>query len=242
MGFDRPLNSHKQLLGQCTGRTAQVVQHGRRGKLQDTGKVPVLQVVRRVQAAAGEKGKLDAGRQQVPEPHLQVQRVQFFQKAALHVIGQLRQVVTICFLHGAVGGFHQLFPKVPLLHGAALLRQCVPYGGMVFLLYFPKIRLPRPSHRPCVSIIKQVFQMRSSLSLPDHCNADRLCLDPAVHGAIPQRHVRAGHSIRALGIDQKLVVIGVFIQPGGCGQIVFPVVYVLCHGAGSLIDQLGHIA
>lgn len=154
MGFDCPLDSHKQFLGQCTGCTAQVVQHGRRGKLQDTGKVLVLQVVRPVQAAAGEKGKLDAGRQQVPEPHLQVHRVQLFQKAALHVIGQLRQVVTIRFLHGAAGGFHQLFPKVPLLHGAALLHQCVPYGRMVFLLYFPKIRLPRLSHRSCVPIIK----------------------------------------------------------------------------------------
>lgn len=154
MGLDRPLDSHKQFLGQCTGCTAQVVQHDRRGKLQDTGKVLVLQIVRRVQAAAGEKGKLDTGRQQVPEPHLQVQRVQLFQKAALHVIGQFRQVVTIRFLHGAPGGFHQLFPKVAFSHGAALLRQCVPYGGMVFLLYLPKIRLPRPSHRSCVPIIK----------------------------------------------------------------------------------------
>lgn len=106
MGLDCPLDPHKQFLGQRTGRTAQVVQHGRRGKLQDTGKVLVLQVVRPVQAAAGEKGKLDAGRQQVPEPHLQVHRVQLFQKAALHVIGQLRQVVTIRFLHCAAGGFH----------------------------------------------------------------------------------------------------------------------------------------
>lgn len=131
-----------------------MVQHSRRGKLQNTGKVLVLQVVRRVQAAAGEKGKLDAGRQQVPEPHLQIQRVQLFQKAALHIIGQLRQVVTIGFLHGAPGGFHQLFPKVAFFHGAALPLQCVYYGGMVFLLYFPKIRLPRPSHRSCVPIIK----------------------------------------------------------------------------------------
>ena len=154
MGFDCPLDSHKQFLGQRTGRTTQVMQHSRRGKLQDAGKVPVLQVIRRIQAAAGEKGKLDAGRQQVPEPHLQVQRVQLFQKAALHVIGQFRQVVTIRFLHCAAGGFHQLFPKVPLLHGAALLHQCVPYGRMVFLLYFPKIRLPRLSHRSCVPIIK----------------------------------------------------------------------------------------
>ena len=50
MGLDRPFNPHQKLLGHLAGGAAQVVQDGGGGEFHDTGKVPILQIVGRVQA------------------------------------------------------------------------------------------------------------------------------------------------------------------------------------------------
>lgn len=97
MGFDRARNPHQQLPGYVAGGAAQVMQDRRGGELHDTGKVLVLQVVGRVQAAAGEEGKLDAGGKQAAEAHLQIQLIQFLQKAVLHVVGKVCEMIPTGF-------------------------------------------------------------------------------------------------------------------------------------------------
>lgn len=70
---------HQHLFGQAAGGIAEMVEDSGGGKLHNTGQVLVLQVVRRVQAAAGQKGELDAGGQQGAKPNLQIQVIQFLQ-------------------------------------------------------------------------------------------------------------------------------------------------------------------
>ena len=75
-------------------------------KLGDAGKVLVLQVVSGVQAAAGQKGVLDAGGQKVLETYFQIQVVQFFQKTVRYIVGQIMQTVPVNLVDGAAGLLH----------------------------------------------------------------------------------------------------------------------------------------
>ena len=97
-----------------------MMEDGGRRELHDTGKVPVLQVFIRIQAAAGQDGILDAGGQKIFIAHLQIEIVQFLQKAVLRVIAQVLQVVTIGPAYGAFDLLHQLPANVRFLAGAIL--------------------------------------------------------------------------------------------------------------------------
>ncbi len=81
----------------------------------------------------------------------------------------------------------------------------------MFLPQLPQVRLPRPPHRAGIRVVEQVLQMGSAIVLADNRDAGGPGLDPAVHGVIPQLHVRTGHRIRALCVNQKLIVIVIFI-------------------------------
>ena len=211
MGLDRPFDSYQQFLGHIAGGAAQVVQDGGSRELHDAGQVLILQIFRGVQAAAGEQGELDAGGEQVAEAHLQIQLIQLFQKAVLRVIGEVCEMVPVGLPHHAPGRLHQLFTQVVFLQGAAPLFQRGQHRALMFLPQLPQVWLPRSAHRAGVRVVEQVFQMGPSTVLADDGNAGGPGLDPAVHGVIPQLHVRAGHRVRALGIDQKLVIVSIFI-------------------------------
>lgn len=77
------------------------------GKLRDTRKVPVLQIVGGIQAAAGQDGILDAGGQEVPIAHFQIEVVQFLQQTVPRVIPQVLQVITVDLVYSAAGLFHE---------------------------------------------------------------------------------------------------------------------------------------
>ena len=241
MGLDRARDPHQQLPGYVAGGAAQVVQDRRGGELHDAGKVLVLQVVGRVQSAAGEEGKLNAGSKQTAEAHLQIQLIQLLQKAVLHVVGKVCEMIPVGFPHHAAGGLHQLFAQVALLDGTALLLQRRQHRALVFLPQLPQVRFPCPPHRAGVRVVVQVFQIRAAIVRSDHRNGGGPGLAPAVHGVVPQLHIRAGYRVRALRVDQQLVVIGIFIKTGGSGQVFFPAFHILRHRSGGLVRQLRHI-
>ena len=89
-----------------------MVQDSRCGKFDNAQQILILQIVRRVQAAAGQQGILDAGCQQLLITYLQIQTVQFLQQTVWHVIGQVLQMVAVDFINGTAGLFHELLPNV----------------------------------------------------------------------------------------------------------------------------------
>ncbi len=216
-----------------------MVKDGRGGKLHDAGKVLVLQVVGGVQAAAGQKGVLDTGSQEVPKAHFQIEVVQFFQQTVLHIISQIVQMLPVNLLHRTAGLLHELIAKVRFFRGTVLLLQRLRNSGVVFRPHFPQVGGPRPLDRAGICHIKDVFQLRPAASIfPNEGDTFGAGLHPASHGIIPQLHAGAGGSVRALGVDQELFVKGIFIEPGGGGQIPFPAVYVPRDSMGGLVCQL----
>jgi len=150
---------------------------------------------------------LDAGGQNVPVAHRQIQIVQPLQQAVRGIIGQLGQVVPVGVGHNAAGHLHELFSHVPGFHGAMLPRQGLRYNVMVFLPQLPQVGCSGTLHRAGVRHIKNIRQ--TGLSTPvlaDQSNALGAGLDPSAHGAVPQVHAGAGSSVRALGVDKQLLI------------------------------------
>ena len=218
-----------------------MVQDGRGGKLVDAIKIIVLNVIASVEAAAGEKGVLDAGGQQITVADFQVEIVQPFQKAALRIIGQIAQMVPVDLPNSGCGYVHKL------LNNAAFLRMPIaPFqrghdGVMMFLPQLPQIRNTRPTDRARVGHIKDIFQMGSASVFLNQGNALRLWFDPSVHGFVPQLHAGAGGSVGPLGMNQELIVKGILIEAGGRVQILLPGMAVPRHVLSSLTGQLRNV-
>ncbi|WP_202621041.1 hypothetical protein [Pseudoflavonifractor sp. 524-17] len=216
--FDRPANLVQKLHGSPACGVAQVVEDGGGGELGDAGEVPVLQILAGVQAAAGEDGILDAGGERPPEADLQIEFIQLLQQTAPHVIAQVRQIVPVNPVRNAVGLLHELPAKVRFRCGAVPALQRRPNRAIFLRRQFPQVGRPRPPHRAGVGHIEDVLQMRPSAAvLFDESNALGPGLHPPPHGLVPQLHTGAGGGVRPLGVDQELVVKGIFIEPGGSG-------------------------
>lgn len=65
--------------------------------------------------------------------------------------------------------------------------------------------------------IKHIAQARSVPGIIYQSNPFRTAPDIAPHFFIPQVILRTGRSVRALGVNHELFLIGVFIKPGGGG-------------------------
>ena len=216
-----------------------MVEDCRGGKFRNARKIFVIQIVQRVQAAAGQEGVLDAGGQKAAETHLQIQFIQFLQQTVLGVIGKVAQTVTVDLIHSMAGQLHDLVPYISLGGGAVPLFQGGEDGGVVFLPHLPQVRLPCPAHRAGVPIVIDILQ--TGLAAPvfsDDRDTFGTGLDPAAHGAVPQFHAGAGGGVRALGIDQELFIKRVLIEPGGRVQVPHPAVSVPRDGLGGLVRQL----
>ena len=144
-----------------------MVEDSRGRKLYDPGEILVLQVVHRVQTAAGEDGVLDAGGQEVPETHFQIEIVQTLQQTALCIVGEVLQMLPVDFIGGAFSLHHERPADILFLRGAVLTLQRPGNSGVVILPKLPQVGRPRPSERAGVRHIKDEFQMWLTTVLAD---------------------------------------------------------------------------
>ncbi|NCE65845.1 hypothetical protein D1159_14985 [Pseudoflavonifractor sp. 524-17] len=144
-------------------------------------------------------------------------------------------------VHSAGCLLHELPANVRYLAGAILPLQRFRNSAGLLRRHIPQVGRPRPLHRTGVRHIKDIFQAGpSAAALFDEGNPSGPRLDPPPHGLVPQLHTGTGGSVRPLGVDQELVVKGIFVEPGGGGQILLPASRIPRDGTGGLVRQLGH--
>jgi len=241
VGFYCPADLNQKVLGNLVGSIAQVVEDCRGRKFGDTGKILVLQVVAGVQTAAGQKGVLDAGGQYIPETHLQVEAVQLLQQTVPHVVGQVGELVPVDLTHRPRRQLHELFTDTAVLGGAVLPLQCRHNSGVVLRLHLPQVGRPRAPNRTGVRHIKNVLQMGPSAAVfTDQGDALRTGFHPAPHSVVPQFHAGTGRGVRALGMEQELVIERIFVEPATGVQVPFPTVHASCDFVGGVVCQLGY--
>ncbi|RKJ77925.1 hypothetical protein D7X33_10900 [Butyricicoccus sp. 1XD8-22] len=216
IGLDGAPDFFQKVQGDFAGGAAQMVKDGGGGELNNARKVLIFQIVAGVQAAASQEGVLDAGGQKVFIAHFQIEVIQFLQKAVPYVIAQVLQVVPVNLAHGAFRLLHERPANVTFLRGSILPFQRLRNSAGFFCRHFPQVGYFRPTNGPGVRYVIDIPQF--GLAPRVFCNQGNPRgpgLDPAAHGIVPQLHLRTGGSVRALRVDQQLLIKTVFIEPGG---------------------------
>ena len=150
---------------------------------------------------------MDAGGQDIAVAYLQIEVVQFLQQTAAHVVGKVSQMVMVDPVHCTAGLLHQQGANIGFICRPILLLQHRRDSSVVFLPQLPQIGRFCTPHCAGIRYVKNVFQMWPATAvLMDECDALGPGLDPPTHGPIPQLHAGTGGGVRALGVNQKLVV------------------------------------
>ena len=114
-GKDRAGNGGKAHLGDVPGSHAQSVQRLRCVEIEHIPKILILKVIRRVEAAAHQQHISNAVLHRPAVFHLQVQLIQFFQKAAFRKGFQFGKIVGHIVLYGVLCRREQGFAQILLM-------------------------------------------------------------------------------------------------------------------------------
>ena len=196
-----------------------------------------LQVVVRVQAAAGQHHVLDAGGEGIPQDDAGVEAVQLLQKAALLGVHQGFEMVPVVLPDGGGSGGHQALGQ-PRLPDAVPLAQRREDRGGVLLLHLPDVGLAASLAGAGVGHVKDMAQPVAVGVQEGDALGPRL--DPAVETPVPPLHLNAGGGVRLLRVDEHLVPVVVFVHPGGGGEKVHPGPPALGELGGGVGGQLGY--
>ena len=176
------------------------------------------------------------------EPDLQIQIVQFLQKAAGSYQFQIPEVIRKIIRNRLSGGFRQGLNHI---HGLNIVSKAVAQG-FFYGIFIPLLHLPEGdiSVEPTVGIcqIKNITQLVRGIGVHKKGNALGAPIDPSAQ-RIPGFNTGTGNGIRLLGVDQNLILKAVFVgvRCGGKKCHVFLAIgdnafcFVRCHGDNDLI-------
>ena len=165
-------------------------------------------MVRRIDAAPDKEHIADAALHQRTEQRINVFFIQHFQKAALFVVAELGKVIRYVVLHGILCRRQQsISQRVPVFQVTEAVSQRVDNLVLKLRAHFPDGNRTGPAASVGIGNIKIVFQSASSgVLLIKDSNASGTTVDPAAKPLIPSFNFQNSGCIRALGVDQQLVI------------------------------------
>ena len=207
-GKDRAGNGGKAHLGDVPGSHAQSVQRLRCVEIQHIPKILILKVFRRVEAAAHQQHISNAVLHRPAVFYLQIQLIQFFQKAAFREGFQFCQVVGHIVLHGVLGRIEQGFAQILLVFQLPkAVFQCFDDVQRVFFPHRPKGDGPGEPGFMGIGNIKVILQPGLAIVLPIK-NGNAVCAPvyPAPKFPVPSLDLQDGGGVWALGVDKQLFI------------------------------------
>ena len=222
-------------LRDVAGGDAQGVDGGRRVEFINVGKLIGRKIIVRPQAQPGHQHIGHADLQRVPVERLQVEVIQFLQQAVLAAVAEILQVVCDVICHGIVAG---------RAHG---VRQIFFFGKVAEggLQRFDDLRLKGRVHRPdgqrtgkagCMGIRHVEVELQTVLPvIAKYGDALGPTIDPAAKLTVPAFHFQNGGCIRALGVDQNLIIKGAFVVIAGRAEKARPALIAAGDALHSLV-------
>lgn len=181
------------------------------------------------------------------EPDLQIQIVQFLQKAAGSHQFQIPEVIRKIIRNSLLGGFCQGLNHV---HGLNIFSKAVTQG-FFYGIFIPHLHLPEGdiAVEPAVSVrqIEHITQLVGRIGVHQKGDALGTPVDPSAQ-LVPGVDVGTGDSPWLLGMNQNLILKAVFIGVC-CGgkecHVLFAIGdnafrFIRCHGNNDLI-LTGHL-
>ena len=222
-------------LRDVAGGDAQGIDGGRRVEFVDMGKFVSGEIIVRPQAQPGHQHIGHADLQRVPVERLQIEVVQFLQQAVLPALPQVLQVVREVVRHGIVAG------------GAHRVRQIFFFGQVAEggLQRFDDLRLKGRVHRPDgqrtgkagrMGVRNIKIELQTVLTIiTKYGNALGSTVDPAAKLTIPALHLKDRRGVRALGVDQNLIIKGAFVIVAGGAEKARPALIAAGDALHSLV-------
>lgn len=219
---DRSADLPQAHLCDVAGGDAQGVDGGRRVEFVDMGKFVSGEIIVRPQAQPGHQHIGHADLQRVPIEHLQIEVIQFLQQAVLPALPQVLQVVREVVCHGIVAG------------RAHRIRQIFFFGQIAEggLQRFDDLRLKGRVHRPDgqrtgkagrMGVRNIKIELQAVLPvIAKYGDALGPTIDPAAKPFVPALHLKDRRGVRALGVDQNLVIKGAFVIVAGRAEKARP--------------------
>ena len=222
-------------LRDVAGGDAQGVDGGGCVEFVNMGKFVSGEIIVRPQAQPGHQHIGHADLQRVPVERLQIEVIQFLQQAVLPALPQVLQVVREVIRHGVVAG------------GAHRIRQIFFFGKVAEggLQRFDDLRLKGRVHRPDgqwtgktgrmgVGNIKIEFQTVLPV-IAKYGDALGPTIHPAAKPFVPPFHFKDCGGVRALGVDQKLLIKGAFVIVAGRAEKACPALIAAGDALHSLV-------
>ena len=168
----------------------------------------------RVDAAPGQKQPGDADGSRGLEFHLQVKIIIPFQQGTVNDVADVLGVVVPVVLHQFAGEVCKLLGEVRVADPVGF-RQHRGHRFPEAVIHLPEVRVQGVSAGAGVRHVKDIPQVRGAAAVIQQGDALRAAPDKPVHPVIPDIVLSAGGGVRALGVNQQLVGIGVLVQPSG---------------------------
>ena len=219
---DRSADLPQPHLCDVAGSDAQGVDGGRCVEFVDMGKFVSSEIIVRPQAQPGHQHICHADLQRVPVERLQIEVIQFLQQAVLAAVAEILQVVREVVCHGVMAG------------GAHRIRQIFFFGKVAEggLQRFDDLRLKGRVHRPDgqrtgktgrMGIRHVEVELQTVLPvITKYGNALGPAIDPAAKLTSPALHLKDRRGVRALGVDQNLIIKGTFVVIAGRAEKARP--------------------
>ena len=168
----------------------------------------------RVDAAPGQKHPGDADGTRRFKFQFQVKIIIPFQQRTVNDVTDFLGIVVPVVLHQFAGEICKLLGEVWITDPIGL-RQHSSHRLPEAVIHLPEVRVQRVSAGTSVRHVKNIPQVRGAAAVIQQGDAFGAAPDKPVHPAIPDIILGAGGGVRALGVNQQLVGIGVLIQPSG---------------------------
>ena len=219
---DRSADLPQAHLCDVAGGDAQGVDGGRCVEFVDMGKFVSGEIIVRPQAQPGHQHICHTDLQRVPVERLQIEVIQFLQQAVLPALPQVLQVVREVVCHGVMAG------------GAHGVREIFFFGKVAEggLQRFDDLRLKGRVHRPDgqrtgktggMGIRHVEVELQTVLTvITKYGNALGPTVDPAAKLTVPTLHLKDCGGVRALGVDQNLIIKGTFVIVAGGAEKARP--------------------
>ena len=205
--FDLPQHP---LAGLADGR-AEGGDGGGRVEVEHTQEIFVGEGFLRLQPAAGQQGVGGADHGGVSEGRAHVEIIIIIQERPVNDTEDVVLIVVPILVHKLGGDAFKLFRK-PMFSGN--IEAALQGGGhsvIVFVLIRPKIRAAGLLPAAGIGYVEHILDFRIVAAGVDERDALAPAPDIAPHGLVPKIIVSAGRGLRALGVDHKLLMVGVLV-------------------------------
>ena len=221
------------------GGDAQGIDGGGRVEFVHMGELIGRKILVCPQAEAGHQHIGHADLQRISVERLQIEVIQFLQQAVLPALPQVLQVVREVVRHGVMAG------------GAHGVRQIFFFGQVAEggLQRFDDLRLKGRVHRPDgqrtgktgrMGIGNIKIELQAVLPvIAKYGDALGSTVDPAAKLTVPSLHLKDRRGIRALCVDQNLIIKGTFVVIAGGTEKARPALIAAGDAFQRMLIQLG---